>query len=121
MRIFDTSLKALVVLLLLASVTDASAQKRRSRRAPRAEAMRQAGNNSDSPPPPSPQGGESVLDFEGDVIEGQRRRPDLFLQTETQNLTLDAILYLRKDFNDFHSVERLRRPGYFERRKGEGL
>jgi hypothetical protein len=57
-----------------------------------------------------------VLDFEGETIEGQRKRPDLFLQTEIQNLTLDAILYLRKDFNDFHMVDKSRRPGYVERK-----
>jgi hypothetical protein len=61
-----------------------------------------------------------VLDFEGDVIEGQRKRPDLFLQSEVQNLTLDAILYLRKDFNDFHQVDRSRRPGYYQRRTRGG-
>lgn len=57
-----------------------------------------------------------VLDFEGETIEGQKKRPELFLQTEVQNLTLDAILYLRKDFNDFHQVDRNRRPGYIERK-----
>jgi len=62
------------------------------------------------------QGKTGVLDFEGETIEGQRKRPDLFLQTETQNLTLDAILYLRKDFNDFHQVDKSRRPGYIERK-----
>jgi hypothetical protein len=66
--------------------------------------------------PTQKSGKTGVLDFEGETIEGQRKRPDLFLQTETQNLTLDAILYLRKDFNDFHQVDRSRRPGYVERK-----
>lgn len=57
-----------------------------------------------------------VLDFEGELIEGTRKRPDLFLQTGLENLTLDAILFLRKDFNDYHQVDRMRRPGYVERK-----
>jgi hypothetical protein len=118
MRIFDSGMKVLLVALLMATVSDAHAAGRRAKKsAPSNRASN--GASGEEAPKPSPQGGDSVLDFEGDVIEGQRRRPDLFLQTETQNLTLDAILYLRRDFNDFHSVERLRRPGYFERRKGE--
>lgn len=59
---------------------------------------------------------QGVLDFEGDVIEGQRKRPDLFVQSEIRGVTLDAILYLRKDFNDFHQAERARQPGYFKRK-----
>ena len=74
-----------------------------------------------APQPETPSKDEGgVLDFEGDVIEGQRKRPDLFLQSEVQNLTLDAILYLRKDFNDFHQVDRNRRPGYYQRRTRGG-
>ena len=57
-----------------------------------------------------------VLDFEGELIEGTRKRPDLFLQTGLENLTLDAILFLRKDFNDYHQVDRNRRPGFIERK-----
>ena len=66
--------------------------------------------------PKKDMGTDGVLDFEAEVIEGQRKRPDLFLQTEVQSLTLDAILYLRKDFNDYHQVESQRRPGYFEQK-----
>lgn len=58
----------------------------------------------------------AVLDFENDVIEGQRKKPDLFMQTGSQNLTLDAILFLRNDFNDFQQIERNRKPGYFEKK-----
>jgi hypothetical protein len=58
-----------------------------------------------------------VLDFEGDLIEGQRQRPDLFMQSETQNLTLDAILFLRNDFNDFHQVQKNRRPQFYNKRR----
>jgi hypothetical protein len=58
-------------------------------------------------------GPEAVLNFEGDMIEGEKRRPDLFLQTNVEELNLDSILYLRKDFNDFHAVDHKRRPRHF--------
>ncbi len=56
---------------------------------------------------------DAVLNFEGDMIEGEKRRPDLFLQTNVEDLSLDSILYLRKDFNDFHVVDHKRRPRHF--------
>ena len=59
----------------------------------------------------------NVLDFEGEVIEGEKRRPDLFMQTNTQDLTLDNILYQRNDFNDFLSVEAKRRPRHYKIQK----
>jgi hypothetical protein len=55
---------------------------------------------------------EAVINFDNEVIEGERRRPDLFLQTEVKNLSLDALIFLRKDMNDFFDVERKRRPIY---------
>jgi len=60
----------------------------------------------------------AVMDFESDVIEGQRMRPELFNQSGTEGLTLDAILYLRNDFNDLHQLEQKRRPKYLEKKKG---
>jgi hypothetical protein len=55
-------------------------------------------------------GGTDVLDFDADIIEGQKKAPELFLQTEVQKLSLDAVLYQRKDFNSFHTVDASRRP-----------
>lgn len=52
----------------------------------------------------------AVLDFEADVIEGEKRRPDLFIQMESSAESLDAILYSRQDFNDFHELDRKWRP-----------
>lgn len=51
-----------------------------------------------------------VFNYEADIIEGEKKRPELFLQTNTNDLSLDALVFLRKDFNDFHSVEKNRRP-----------
>lgn len=55
----------------------------------------------------------AVLSFEADVVEGEKRRPDLFLQTDVEDLSLDNILYIRRDFNDFHSIDSKRRPRHF--------
>ncbi|MBU6375281.1 MAG: hypothetical protein KGQ59_04745 [Bdellovibrionales bacterium] len=54
--------------------------------------------------------GSNVLNFEADVIEGEKRRPDLFIQMESTPESLDSILYSRKDFNDFHEMDRKWRP-----------
>ena len=57
---------------------------------------------------------DKVLDFEGDVIEGERDRPDIFLQLGA-NPTADSILFMRKDFNDFHAPSRKTRPIFVEK------
>ena len=62
------------------------------------------------PPASAPANRPKTLDFEADVIEGQRKAPDLFLQTESQHLSPDAMIFLRNNFNDFHAVDRTRRP-----------
>lgn len=51
-----------------------------------------------------------TLNFEGDVIEGQKKAPDIFMQTTAERPALDSVLYQRKDFNDFHKVDSMRRP-----------
>ena len=60
----------------------------------------------------------NILDFEADVIEGEKRKPDLFLQMEGSTNNLDAILYSREDFNDYHEVDRRWRPR-FRKMKGK--
>jgi len=51
-----------------------------------------------------------VMDFEADVIEGEKKAPELFLQLDSETTELGAVLYDRKTFNDFHSTDRNRRP-----------
>jgi hypothetical protein len=46
-------------------------------------------------------GKENIIDFEADVIEGDRQRPDLFLEIKGEDLDIESILYLRENFNDF--------------------
>ena len=63
----------------------------------------------------------NVLDFEADVIEGQTRAPDLFLQTDVKSPTQGSVLFNRRDFNDFQKVDSQRRPliGQAAKRKRE--
>jgi hypothetical protein len=53
-----------------------------------------------------------VLDFDAEVIEGEKQRPDFLFQTGTPGVSLDSLLFGRKDFNDFLKVDKKRRPGY---------
>lgn len=53
-----------------------------------------------------------VIDFEAEIIEGERKTPTLFLQIGLEKPTMDTVLYQRKDFNDFHAVTKGRRPTY---------
>ena len=50
-----------------------------------------------------------TLDFEGEVIEGEAMRPMLYLQIESPDLDLNNIIYQRRDFNDFHKTDKVRR------------
>jgi hypothetical protein len=58
------------------------------------------------------------FNFETDIIEGERERPDLFLNLGS-NPNAESILFLRKDFNDFHESSRKWRPGYLQQKKPE--
>lgn len=58
---------------------------------------------------------DSVVDFEADVVEGERQVPDIFLQSEVASPSLDAVLFKRKNFNDFHSLELKRKPVYISK------
>ena len=51
-----------------------------------------------------------VLDFEAEVIEGEKRKPDLFIQMEGGVENMDSVLYSREDFNDYHEADRKWRP-----------
>lgn len=59
-------------------------------------------------------GKENTLNFDGDVIEGERKRPDLFLQLRSDELSIESIIYTRPDFNDFFELEKDARPQYIK-------
>jgi hypothetical protein len=56
----------------------------------------------------------NVLDFDADIIQGERRRPDLFVQLGGTKTSMEAVLYSRQNFNDYHSVDQILRPGFYE-------
>lgn len=60
---------------------------------------------------------EHVLDFEGEVIEGERKRPDMFLQMSNKEITDESLIFIRENFNDFHDVDQTVRPGYLKGKK----
>lgn len=61
---------------------------------------------------PTTKAKEQVLDFEGEVIEGERRRPDLFLQMSIEQVKFDSLIFQRDDFNDYLEVDRQSRSRY---------
>jgi hypothetical protein len=52
---------------------------------------------------------KSVLDFDADVIEGERAQPDVFLEFGNEAQTMESVVFKRTDFNDFHEVSMKRR------------
>lgn len=56
----------------------------------------------------------SVLNFDADVIEGEKSNPDLFIQLGNQQPSLQAVIYGRKNFNEFQKHEAPWRPVYRE-------
>lgn len=59
----------------------------------------------------------NVLDFEGEMIEGERKKPDLILQIAPQDLNFESLLYNRADFNDFLEVDKNTRPRFIIKSK----
>ena len=56
--------------------------------------------------------GGTTLNFDGDVIEGERKRPDMFLELKSDELNIEASVYSRPDFNDFFENEKELTPKY---------
>lgn len=61
----------------------------------------------------------NVMDFEADVIEGELRRPDLFLQLGNDHMNVESISYGRSNFNDFNKADRFWRVRYFELKRAD--
>lgn len=62
----------------------------------------------------------TVMDFEAEVIDGQKKAPELFLQMDSEKAELNTILYDRKNFNDFAPVNTQLRPTFSEVKKAAG-
>ncbi|MFL5813141.1 MAG: hypothetical protein ACJ763_06150 [Bdellovibrionia bacterium] len=65
-------------------------------------------------PGPSSRIAPSVLNFDADVIEGEKSNPDLFIQLGNQQPSLQAVIYGRKNFNEFQKHEAPWKPVYRE-------
>lgn len=90
-----SGLKIIPVLLLLAFVEIASAQGQ-----PKAAARAKPAEN--------------LLDFEAEVIEGEKKRPELFLDIKAGDGNVGSGLYMRPHFDDFFSVDKKRRPRFIK-------
>lgn len=98
-------MKTFIAALIALAVTPAWAQEGdQSNYLPSAQPVAQPQGKPGSRP--------EVLDFEGDVIEGQKKAPELFLQLDVEKADLSSVLYDRRDFNDFHAVDSKRRPKF---------
>lgn len=60
----------------------------------------------------APKSKSNVLDFEADVIEGERVAPNLFVQMDLGSPNMDTLMFQRKNFNDFHAIDMKRKPKY---------
>lgn len=58
--------------------------------------------------------GSNVINFEAEIIQGEVRKPDIFVQVGSGQATMESILFSRKDFNDFHRSDKLWRPAFDE-------
>ncbi len=54
----------------------------------------------------------NILDFDADVIEGERTGPSILVQMDLQTPNLDTLVYQRKNFNDFHVIDMRRKPKF---------
>jgi hypothetical protein len=57
---------------------------------------------------------ENLLDFEAEVIEGEKKRPELFLDIKAGDGNVGSGLYLRPNFDDFFAVDKKRRPKFIK-------
>lgn len=56
--------------------------------------------------------GENLLDFEAEVIEGEKKRPELFLDIKAGDGNVGSGLYMRPNYDDFFVVDKKRRPRF---------
>jgi hypothetical protein len=54
----------------------------------------------------------NVMDFEADVVEGERVAPSLFVQMDLGAPKMGTLMFQRKNFNDFHAIDMGRKPKY---------
>jgi hypothetical protein len=57
----------------------------------------------------------NTLDFSGEVIEGQLKKPKLMINIDTSLDDLTSIIHLRENFNDFHAVDQKKRLRFIKK------
>lgn len=57
----------------------------------------------------------NVLDFGADVIEGELKKPQLFVELGANIDDMTSIIHLRDNFNDFHAVDQKRRLRFIKK------
>lgn len=62
--------------------------------------------------PENSKNGARSFEIEGDVIQGQRTRPDMFLDLKSLSVDLDEVIYTRSNFDDYYRAEKKMRPGF---------
>ncbi len=58
--------------------------------------------------------GENLLDFEAEIIEGEKKRPELFLDIKAGDGNVGSGLYMRPNYDDFFVVDKKRRPRFIK-------
>ena len=57
---------------------------------------------------------DNVLNFEEDVFEGEKKRPDLFLGLDTSEVETTDFIFQRPNFNDFFSFDKKYRTEFIK-------
>lgn len=96
-------LVSVVVLLLVSEVSMAGANSGANNQASATKEMPKTSGTAKQP---------NILDFDADVIEGERTGPSLLVQMDLQAPNLDMLVFERKNFNDFHGIDMKRKPKY---------
>lgn len=47
----------------------------------------------------------SKMEFQGDIIEGNRKTPSVFLELGSREVSLESLIFRRTNFNDYQEVE----------------
>lgn len=57
----------------------------------------------------------NTLDFGADIIEGELKKPQLFVELGANIEDMTSIIHLRDNFNDFHAIDQKRRLRFIKK------
>jgi hypothetical protein len=99
---------SIAILLLLAALNIFAAETQKEGKA----SSSGSNSNGEKKQKEAPKLKSNILDFEADVIEGERVAPNLFVQMDLGAPNMDTLMFQRKNFNDFHAIDMKRKPKY---------